>query len=125
LSLPSLNADGLLPPGEHEATWSDVEQTFGRSSFKRKDLFLRLHHTVKALVELGVVEIYLDGSFVTSKDRPRDVEVIYVAPAGVDTSTWGLFSFAQHETLKRMHKIDLWPYPSPQLKIVTAHPKAL
>ncbi|MFJ8626256.1 DUF6932 family protein [Kitasatospora sp. NPDC093550] len=113
LSLPSLNPSGLLPPGDHEASWNELDRAFG-TNFKRKDLMVNLHHTVKSLVDLGVTEIYIDGSFVTAKERPRDVEVIYVPPSGADTSTWGLFSFGQHEMLKRMHKIDLWPYPSPQ-----------
>ncbi|MFJ9900166.1 DUF6932 family protein [Streptomyces sp. NPDC091280] len=113
MPLPSFNDHGYLPPGEHEATWEEVEKVLGWN-FKRKDLLVGLHYVVKSLVEFGVTEFYLDGSFVTNKVRPGDVEVIYMPPKGVDTRQWGLFSFAQHDTLKKRYKIDLWPYPSPQ-----------
>ncbi|MFE6091180.1 DUF6932 family protein [Streptomyces massasporeus] len=113
MTLPELTDLGYLPPGEHEATWKEVERAFGWN-FKRKNLLTGLHYTVKSLMGFGVTEIYLDGSFVTSKVRPGDIEVVYMPPASPSTTSWGIFDFAQHNVLKRQYGIDLWPYPSPQ-----------
>ncbi|WP_405425215.1 DUF6932 family protein [Streptomyces erythrochromogenes] len=113
MPLPQLNDLGYLPPGEHSAQWKEIELTFGWN-YKRKNLLVGLHYTVKSLVEFGVDEFYIDGSFVTEKPRPRDIEVIYMPLPAKPKQSWGLFDFSQHEALKRQHEIDLWPYPSPQ-----------
>ncbi|MGW2333976.1 DUF6932 family protein [Streptomyces sp. NPDC001685] len=113
MPLPPLNDLGYLPPGEHLAVWKEVEESFG-GNFKRKNLLVGLHYTVKSLLEFGVVEIYIDGSFVTDKVRPGDIEVIYMPPKVSAVTDWGLFDFSQRKALKRQHGIDLWPYPSPQ-----------
>ncbi|MFK0010497.1 DUF6932 family protein [Streptomyces sp. NPDC091027] len=113
MPLPQLNDLGYLPVGEHPATWKEIELTFGWN-YKRKNLLIGLHYTVKSLVDFGVDEFHIDGSFVTEKPRPRDIEVVYMPPATRVGGSWGLFDFSQHETLKRQHGIDLWPYPSPQ-----------
>ncbi|MFF7521167.1 DUF6932 family protein [Streptomyces pseudovenezuelae] len=113
MALPELTDLGYLPPGEHEATWKEVEATFGWN-FKRKNLLVGLHYTVKSLMELGVREIYVDGSFTTSKVRPGDIEVVYMPPTTSAAQPWGIFDFSQHHTLKRRYGIDLWPHPSPQ-----------
>jgi hypothetical protein len=113
VSLPEFSESGNLPAGEYECTWKELEASFG-TSFKRKSLLQELHYVVNNLTSFGVETLYIDGSFVTSKDRPRDVEVVYMVPKGADNSQWGLFSPVQHDLLKRMRHIDLWPYPSPQ-----------
>ncbi|MEU5999070.1 hypothetical protein ABZ837_14720 [Streptomyces sp. NPDC047197] len=113
MALPELNDLGYLPPGEHGATWKEVEGAFGWN-FKRNNLLTGLHYTVKSLITFGVTEFYIDGSFVTSKVRPGDIEVIYFPPTTPIVQSWGIFDFSQHSVLKRQYGIDLWPYPSPQ-----------
>jgi hypothetical protein len=113
MALPELNDLGYLPPGEHEATWKEVEDAFGWN-FKRKNLLTGLHYVVRSLIDFGVADFFIDGSFVTSKVRPRDIELVYVPPKAPRVSSWGIFDFSQHGTLKRQYGIDLWPYPSPQ-----------
>ncbi|MGV9282333.1 DUF6932 family protein [Streptomyces sp. NPDC003730] len=114
MTIPPLDPDtGYLPEGEHEADWKEVVDRFG-TTFKRKDLMMNLAHVLRGLQGYGVQSVLLDGSFVTSKQRPRDVEVIYFPPPGVDVNSLSEFSPARHDALKRQYKIDLWPYPSPQ-----------
>lgn len=114
MSLPPLDVTtGYLPAGVHQAALEEIEDRFG-GSYGRKQLLAGLRHVVEQLRALGVVEIWVDGSFVTDKARPKDVEVVYKAPAGADTDSWGLLSFGQRDLLKKYHKVDLWPFPSPQ-----------
>jgi len=67
----------LLPPGVHEATIDEIYQAFveGKSD-KRKllwDRWLAYRTVVFSLIEVN--REFLDGSFVTSKHNPKDIDV--------------------------------------------------
>lgn len=110
----TLDADtGYLPPGVHFATLEQVEEVFG-VGVKRRKIMDNLRMTLSELGELGVRQVWLDGSFVTSKWRPSDVDVIYKPPPGARTETWGHLAFSNHDALKADRMVDLWPHPSPQ-----------
>jgi hypothetical protein len=105
---------GYLPAGDHEATLEEIEERFGSKGPQRKRVMEGLRFVVEHLRQRNVVEIYVSGSFVTAKERPKDADVVYVPPQGSDPDTWASFAPAQRETLKRNWRVDLWPYPSPQ-----------
>jgi hypothetical protein len=112
--LPDLDPDtGLLPAGAHDATLDEVVASFGVGSPRRRELCSALTQTVDDLRSRGVHDIWIAGSFVTSKLRPNDVDVVY-DPAGNDITMWGLLDFRRRAELKRLRRVDLWPYPSPQ-----------
>lgn len=81
MSIPSFNADGLLPPGIHSATMAELEQKLGFSP-KRYVLVEGLKQVTGELVKLGVTEVYVNGSFVTNKISPKDVDVYVPVPIG-------------------------------------------
>ena len=71
--------DGVLPEGIYVCTMDEIEQVFGR--FQRSDRRLRLTEKLRALVEearrSGVVAaVIVNGSYVTAKDEPGDIDVI-------------------------------------------------
>lgn len=70
-------ATGLLPVGEHEMKWRKVCELFG-TTIHRKYLLELLHSVCIVLREAGVAKIWLNGSFVTSKERPNDYDLSYV-----------------------------------------------
>jgi hypothetical protein len=106
---------GYLPPGIHFATWNEIELLFGKG-VRRQILLRNLLSVLRQLHQLGVQQVWIDGSFVTSKMRPADVDVVYLPPPNVNTSNWGPLSFAQHDILKAASLVDLWPHPSLQRK---------
>jgi len=67
----------ITPPEVHELTLEDFERTFVIDS-ARERLFGRLLDLVSAVKGLGATEFYLwvDGSFVTKKRVPRDIDVV-------------------------------------------------
>lgn len=71
--LPALNSDGLLPPGIHLAEWDEVWTGFGTTPHRRR-LLSGFRRAITALKNAGCQTVYLDGSFVTSKDRPGDFD---------------------------------------------------
>ncbi len=84
--LPPLDANGLLPAGQHTATWSDIEQRFVKEAPYPKErslIFdaLRLH--VRLMSELlARGKVWIDGGFVTHKpwSGPDDVDLAYLVP---------------------------------------------
>lgn len=72
--IPPLRADGTLPPGIHDADdWSEVVRRFGGAA-KRAELLAKLRRGLDNLRDAGCPWVLLDGSFVTSKPDPNDVD---------------------------------------------------
>ena len=71
--IPPLNDDGLLPVGIHRATWAEVEAMYG-TSVCRRTLADGARQAAENLKAAGCKTLYLDGSFVTSKERPSDFD---------------------------------------------------
>jgi hypothetical protein len=74
--IPSFTSSGLLPQGIHEATWSEVLERLGENS-RRNQLLGGLLAGLRALRNAGCEVAYIDGSFVTAKLEPGDVDVCY------------------------------------------------
>jgi hypothetical protein len=66
----------MLPPGIHETDLEELGEKMGWSR-KRRDLLRGLEEALKLMAVCGVRRAYLDGSFVTDKDRPKDVDGCY------------------------------------------------
>ena len=80
--IPQFQSTGLLPPGIHTAAWREVEARFGFTP-KRRRLLAGLRQALLLLQRAGCRRVYLDGSFVTTKPNPGDIDVCW-AIAGVD-----------------------------------------
>jgi len=87
--IPDLDADGLLPAGVHDCTIDEVAQRFGQ--FKRSDrrvvLVQQLRDYCSELKGVTVARfIVLDGSFVTDKEEPEDIDILLALREGIDFS---------------------------------------
>lgn len=87
MAIPALNESGLLPDGVHTCTADELRTRFG--SFQTSDQRPRLMRQLEAfLAEVkasGIVKaVIVNGSFVTSKEAPNDVDLLLVLPAGHD-----------------------------------------
>lgn len=75
MPLPDLRPDGLLPPGLHAATLTEVGTRFGGISDRRQQLFSLLSEIVMAAaVYPSIKRVLVWGSFVTSKREPGDLD---------------------------------------------------
>ena len=110
MPIPVHEASGLLPKGVHDTDWSEVKERFGKG-YKRSQLIRDLEFVLRLLEGQSVNEVWIDGSFVTTKARPNDVDMAYFPPAIALT---GLVSRTNQARLKTSHHIDLWPFPSVQ-----------
>lgn len=62
-----------LPPGIHVAAWPELVERFGTNE-RRREILAGLLRALQALAAAGCRRAYVDGSFVTSKEVPRDFD---------------------------------------------------
>jgi hypothetical protein len=74
--LPPFDDEGLLPPGEHEADWEEFSERFGWNE-RRRSLLLGLGQVIQILKEADCQRIWIDGSFVTTKEEPGDFDACH------------------------------------------------
>ena len=79
--IPDFDDSGNLPPGVHDATWGEIVQRFGWTS--RRELLDGLKAALEPLRETGCRRVFINGSFVTDKDEPGDIDIAW-DPDGVD-----------------------------------------
>jgi hypothetical protein len=109
----TLNPDGFLNPGVHEATLDEIRGEFGgfQESDQRPKLYKRLEQLVDQLkVHEFVKFIVVDGSFVTSKAAPGDIDVIVVVDPAIFTKdqwTPDEYNVLSSKRLKRRYKFDV------------------
>ncbi|HEY7424785.1 MAG TPA: hypothetical protein VH682_11195 [Gemmataceae bacterium] len=102
MAIPDLNEHGLLPVGIHDCMFSELEVRFGQNQWvtdtqshsprevlcqQRGKLCASLKGYLAELRRVGLdVEVLVDGSFVTEKPDPNDIDLIVVFPADHDFS---------------------------------------
>ncbi len=84
--IPAFNGDGLLPPGDYEVTFDelrtsqlvlgpkDSDQNQNWDVSWRGWLVDQLEILTRQLWQVGVTEVFADGSFAEDKDHPNDVD---------------------------------------------------
>ena len=84
--LPPFTADGLLPPGDYALSLSELRESLlvrGEAGLGagqtwdgqwRARLVENLSILVRQLWQVGIREIFVNGSFVEDKDRPNDID---------------------------------------------------
>ena len=78
--IPPIGADGYLPEGVHLCSEADVIFRFGSSSRRRRRLALRLRRWIELGRQVGAKRLLVDGSFVTAKEEPQDVDTVILLP---------------------------------------------
>lgn len=72
-AIPDFDANGNLPPGEYAVSLSDVGERFAWNA-RRRRLFKGLCSALESLAAAGVKRIWIDGSFVSAREEPNDID---------------------------------------------------
>jgi hypothetical protein len=80
--IPDCNDDGYLPAGIHPATLDEIAARFGRESELRQAQMESLRWLVDLARRAGVQRIIVNGSFVTDKLEPNDVDCVLLIGPG-------------------------------------------
>ena len=105
--------DGVLPEGVHDATMEEVEARFG--AFRRTDRRVRLTERLRAFLAeakaAGIAEaVILDGSYVSGRDEPDDIDLILVLRPGIDPASEfrpSQYNVLSRRVVKNLYKFDL------------------
>ena len=73
-TIPKYRADGYLPEGLYPASKTEVIFRFGSSSQRRRRLVLRIRRWIELTRLIGGLRLLIDGSFVTVKAEPDDID---------------------------------------------------
>ena len=88
--VPPFDSDGLLPPGDYELSFdelrlSELVRGGGKQNTDstwdaawREQLVGGLEILARQLWQVGIREIFADGSFVEDKDHPNDIDGYFV-----------------------------------------------
>src|SRR5216684_5347066 len=74
--LPAFDDFGNLPPGIHHCTVDELVSRFGSGSEERETEITELVFFIDAAKKAGVRRLLVNGSFVTGKLTPNDVDVV-------------------------------------------------
>src|SRR5258708_7262140 len=72
--IPALNESGYLPAGIHKASLDEVATRFGKEPELRRVQMESLRWLVDLCKRVGVERIVVNGSFVTDKWEPNDID---------------------------------------------------
>lgn len=89
MPLPPLQSDGSLPPGRHQITTvNDVFASFPVTSARRQALNAALAKFVESVKRLSLgTSIVIDGSYITGKAEPEDIDVALLTTGLGETAT--------------------------------------
>jgi len=113
MPIPSLNEHGLLPQGIHACSLRELQHRFCRfqGSDRRPRLFARLEEFLAEVKSSGiVVAVILDGSFVTAKAEPGDIDMILVLRENHDFAAdlpLAQYNVVEQRRVRRVYGLDI------------------
>ncbi len=111
MSIPALTEHGVLPAGVHTCSLDEIGQRFG--SFQGTDCRVRLHAALVRYVaearRSGLVRaLIVDGSFVTAKPDPGDIDLLVVLVEEIPAADLPPFAYnvLSKKKIRRMYPFD-------------------
>jgi hypothetical protein len=129
MNIPAFQPNGLLPPADYEVSFDELrrsilvsgplersEKTAWDDTW-RSQLVDNLEILTKQLWQVGVREVYADGSFAEDKDHPNDIDGYFVC---------GLNELASGDLARRLNLLDpfkVWTWDPLSRKPYRGYPK--
>lgn len=79
--IPPFRDDGYLPEGIHRCAAAEATFRFGTPTRRRQRLIVRLRCWIELGRAVGAARLLVDGSFITAKPEPHDVDAVILLPA--------------------------------------------
>lgn len=110
MPIPPLTISGELPEGVHLATMNEVEFCFGNWNNQRRKLFRGLKKVIIVFKAAKVRKIFIDGSFITNKEEPLDIDGCWsidgVDELRLDRRFWDFETIEEFEKNRKELKIE-------------------
>ena len=108
MGIPALQANGELPPGEHEASLDEVEAVYGSSNDCRRLLMRGLRKAANNFGRSGVRTLWINGSFITDKEEPNDIDGCWEYIPVVDSEKLDPVFLGTREEMKDKYGLDFF-----------------
>jgi len=127
--IPAFDADGLLSPADYELSFDELRNSIlvagpndapAHSSWDgqwRRQLVNNLETLTRQLWQVGIREVFADGSFVEDKDHPNDIDGYFVCD---------LRELATGELARRLNLLDpakIWTWDPASRRPYRGYPK--
>ena len=127
--IPPFDSDGLLPPGDYELSFDELRLSgLVRGGGKQKkdstwdavwreQLIGGLEILASQLWQVGIREIFADGSFVEDKDHPNDIDGYFVCD---------LMQLASGDLAQQLNRLDpykVWTWDPASRRPYRGYPK--
>lgn len=110
MAIPNFNDNGELPFGEHQATLDEIEAKYGLANSHRKKLMQGLRNAAHNFEESGVSIIWINGSFITSKHEPKDIDGCWEYHPEINLTKLDPVFLSRHgnDEMKRKYGLDFF-----------------
>jgi ribosome-binding protein aMBF1 (putative translation factor) len=127
--IPPFDSDGLLPPGDYELSFDQLRQSglvrgggdqttdSTWDAAWREQLVGGLEILARQLWQVGIREIFADGSFVEDKDHPNDIDGYFVCDLK------SLASGVLAQQLNRLDPYKVWTWDPASRRPYRGYPK--
>lgn len=110
MSIPKLQPNGELPRGEFVTTLKRIAKRYAEKNAKRKRLMQGLKLACVSFKKAGVPRIWVNGSFVTDKAEPADIDGCWEYTKGVDLNKLDpVFLMTSRSAMKEKFGLDFFP----------------
>jgi hypothetical protein len=108
--IPDFNEHGYLPPGIYSATMDDVIQRFRvPRSIRRQELTDTLIRFIE-FIEPFAINVFIDGGYITSKQSPKDVDLLVVLPDNFDKDSSEARRLRGFQANKKQYRLHIFPF---------------
>ena len=108
MAIPALQENGELPPGEHQASLDEIELIYGSLNDRRKLLMRGLRDATNNFELSGVKRIWIDGSFITDKEEPNDIDGCWEYKIDVDRDILDPVFLGTRNEMKDKYGLDFF-----------------
>jgi len=109
MSIPPFNENGELPVGEYVVSLDEIENRFGCTNAKRRQLMQGLRSAAKNLRKARVCKLWVDGSFVTDKENPDDIDGVWETNDRIDFEVLDPIFLEDRQAMKDKYGLDFFP----------------
>lgn len=110
MPIPELDAHGLLPAGVHDCSLEEMTAKFAWNDHRERMVRSFARFLRNEINDVFDFPVYADGSFVTDKEHPEDIDVVLELLDAGDAQKWqGLMLMLEHQDrIRHQYCVDFW-----------------
>lgn len=109
-TIPPFDERGNLPSGIHKATIDDVVERFGIPKSLKRSMLAKNLRIFYGFAKKYATAIYIDGSFITSKLSPNDIDILVIFSNKFRTNRDLFIHLYELRKSHKRNKLHVFPY---------------